>query len=133
MQDAPCPDGCGRNEQNWLKANMMAMNDPFFTADEGQWTTPEPGIERRIMLYNQEMMMVEVAFEAGATGTAHSHPHVQSTYVAAGRFEVTIDGQTQVIGEGGAFLVAPDLVHGVKALEAGRLIDTFSPMREDFV
>ena len=36
--------------------------------------------------------MVEFAFEKGGVGAVHSHPHVQSSYVAEGRFEVTIDG-----------------------------------------
>ncbi|NCB37031.1 MAG: hypothetical protein EOM58_13450 [Clostridia bacterium] len=32
-----------------------------------------------------------------------------------------------------AFLIPPDAVHGVKALEDGMLIDVFSPMRQEFV
>ena len=78
-------------------------------------------------------MMVEVGFEKGGIGALHSHPHVQSSYVAEGRFEVTIDGNTEVVEKGGAFIVPSGLVHGVKALEAGRLVDTFTPQRADFL
>ncbi|SDG16842.1 cupin domain-containing protein [Pelagibacterium luteolum] len=111
----------------------MAINDPFFASGDRDWTDTDPGVKRRIMVWREDMMMVEVTFEKGASGTPHAHHHVQSTYVVEGAFEVTIDGVTQVVEKGGAFLVAPNLVHGVKALAAGHLIDAFSPMREDFL
>ena len=36
-------------------------------------------------------------------------------------------------GSGGAYIVPSGLVHGVKALEAGKLIDSFTPLRADFL
>jgi quercetin dioxygenase-like cupin family protein len=111
----------------------MTKKDAFLHATAGAWVSPEAGIRRRIMVHNDEMMMVEVVFENGAVGSLHSHPHIQSSYVAEGRFEVTIDGTTQVLDKGGSFIVAPDLVHGVVALESGRLIDVFTPTRADFL
>ena len=97
------------------------------------WTEPAPGSRRRVLVHTPELMQVEFAFEAGAVGALHSHPHVQSSYVAAGRFEVTIDGVTETLDAGGSFIVPSGLVHGVKALEAGRLIDSFTPARADFL
>jgi quercetin dioxygenase-like cupin family protein len=40
---------------------------------------------------------------------------------------------TKSMGKGGSFIVPSGLVHGVKALEAGRLIDSFAPARADFL
>ena len=40
---------------------------------------------------------------------------------------------TETIGKGGAYIVPSGLVHGVKALEAGKLIDSFTPRRDDFL
>lgn len=111
----------------------MTASNSFVTATDSQWTNTDPGVKRRIMTYLPEMMMVEVVFEKDAIGVLHSHPHIQASYVAEGRFEVTIDGVTQELGQGGSFIVKPDLVHGVKALEAGRLIDTFTPYRAEFL
>ena len=50
-----------------------------------------------------------------------------------GRFEVTIDGRTEIVAQGGSFIVPSDLIHGVRALERGRLIDSFTPARDDFL
>jgi hypothetical protein len=49
------------------------------------------------------------------------------------RFEVTVDGATTTLPAGSSFIVAPNLVHGVVALEEGLLIDTFTPRRDDFL
>ncbi len=77
--------------------------------------------------------MVLVRFEKGAIGSLHHHRHRQVSYVESGSFEVTIEGRSEVLKQGDSFFVAPDLVHGVVALEAGCLVDVFSPAREDFL
>lgn len=109
------------------------MTKLFSQPDAGPWTATPDGNRRRVILFTDELMMVEFAFEKGGIGALHSHPHVQSSYVAEGRFEVTIDGKAAIIEEGGAFIVPSGLVHGVKALEAGRLVDAFAPHRADFL
>jgi quercetin dioxygenase-like cupin family protein len=105
----------------------------FSSPDAKPWTPTPDGNRRRVVLHTDELMMVEFDFDKGGVGALHSHPHVQASYVAAGKFEVTIDGTTQTIGAGGAYLVPSGLVHGVRALEAGRLVDTFTPHRADFL
>jgi quercetin dioxygenase-like cupin family protein len=105
----------------------------FSDPRDGDWTTTPDGNRRRVVLYTDELMVVEFAFEKGGVGAMHSHPHVQASYVADGVFEVTIDGHVKIIGKGGAFIVPSGLVHGVKALEAGRLVDSFTPHRADFL
>ena len=97
------------------------------------WKTVAPGVQRKIMNYNTKIMMVKVRFENGAIGELHQHPHIQSSYVAEGSFEVTIDGVTHQLQKGDTFFVAPNLIHGVVCKEAGVLIDVFSPYREDFL
>jgi quercetin dioxygenase-like cupin family protein len=109
------------------------MDTVFAQAGDAKWIEVAPGNRRRVLIHTPELMQVEFGFDAGAVGALHSHPHVQVSYVAEGSFEVTIDGVTQVVGIGGSFIVPSGLVHGVKALEAGRLVDVFTPMRQDFL
>ena len=92
-----------------------------------------PVNRRRVLVSRPELMQVEFAFDAGAVGALHSHPHVQASYVAEGSFEVTIGDSTTVLSQGGSFIVPPNVVHGVKALTAGRLVDCFTPRRDDFL
>jgi quercetin dioxygenase-like cupin family protein len=105
----------------------------FARKDEGGWTDLGGGNRRRILLHTDELMMVEFAFEDGGVGAPHSHPHVQASYVAEGRFEVTVGDRTDVLSAGDSFIVPSNVVHGVVALEAGRLVDSFTPHRADFL
>jgi len=110
----------------------MTESKLFAQPTDGRLTRLD-GSTRRVILDLPELMLVEFSFEEGAVGALHSHPHVQSSYVAEGRFEVTIDGVTEVVGAGGAFIVPSGKLHGVRALEAGRLVDSFTPRRDDFL
>lgn len=99
-------------------------------------TQPEKagdGVTRRILAHSGNMMAVEVTFEKDAQGPLHHHPHEQLTYVLSGRFAFTIDGVTQEVGAGDTLYKAPNVVHGCVCLEAGTLLDTFTPQREDFL
>ena len=111
----------------------MVETTMFSQPGDGAWVTTPDGNKRRVILHTDELMLVEFAFEKGGEGWLHSHPHVQASYVAEGRFEVTIDGKVEIIAAGGAYIVPSGLVHGVKALEKGRLIDSFTPHRADFL
>lgn len=112
---------------------MAQSNDIFMRADEGVWEATPDGNRRRVVVYTDELMVVEFAFEKGGEGWLHSHPHVQSSYVAEGLFEVSIEGRTEVVQAGDCFVVPSNQKHGVKALEKGRLIDSFTPHRKDFL
>lgn len=105
----------------------------FAQPTDGAWTEMPGGSRRRVIVSLPELMLVEFQFEAGGVGALHSHPHVQTSYVAEGTFEVTIEGGKRTIGAGGGYIVPSGKVHGVKALTAGRLVDTFTPRRDDFL
>ena len=109
------------------------MTTIFRRSTEGEWTPTPDGNSRRVVLHTDELMMVEFAFEAGAEGWKHSHPHVQASYVAEGQFEVTVGDQTSVLSMGDSFIVPSGVTHGVKALAKGRLVDSFTPHRADFL
>ncbi|EJG0469284.1 TPA: cupin domain-containing protein, partial [Vibrio parahaemolyticus] len=72
-------------------------------------------------------------FEEGAIGAMHSHPHEQLTYVLSGEFEFTIGDEKKIVKTGDTMYKEPNIEHGCVCLKAGVLIDTFTPMRKDFV
>ena len=106
---------------------MFVFNDDVKLTDLGG------GVSRKILSYNDQLMSVEVRFEKGAVGSMHTHPHVQISYVLAGKFEATIGDEKKIIGVGDTYITEPDVPHGVVCLEAGALLDIFTPMRADFI
>ncbi|MHC1551289.1 cupin domain-containing protein [Phyllobacterium sp. K27] len=109
------------------------MSDCCTLPDDLSWTVTSPGNRRAVLSHRPELMLVAFSFDKGATGALHSHPHTQVSYVAKGVFEVTIEGVTTTLASGSSFIVAPNLIHGVVALQEGLLIDTFTPRRDEFL
>ena len=85
---------------------MKMCSEVFQFEKELKWENPGPGIRRH---------------------------HSQATYVVSGKFELTIGEQKEILSAGDGYYVAPNKPHGCVCLEAGVLIDTFTPMRADFL
>lgn len=113
--------------------NTMQRDQRFVESDQLAWEDLGKGLKRQILTFDNQLMMVKVAFETGGIGAMHNHPHRQISYVESGRFDLTIDGVRRPLKAGDAFFVPPHLLHEAICLEAGVLIDVFAPMREDFV
>ena len=110
------------------------MDTRVFIEDRDiDWEATGPGVKRKIMAWDERVMLVKVAFEKDSIGYLHKHYHTQITHIAAGSFEVTIGKEKKILKSGDAFYIPPNEEHGVVCLEEGMLIDVFSPYREDFV
>ncbi|PVF75709.1 cupin domain protein [Klebsiella aerogenes] len=51
----------------------------------------------------------------------------------SGRFVFTIGDETREVKAGDTLYKQPNIIHGCECLEAGILLDTFTPQREDFL
>ena len=92
-----------------------------------------PGIRRQLMGYGDQIMLARVWFEQGAVGAVHRHFHAQVTYVESGLFDVRVGEETRMLKAGDSFYMPPHIDHGAVCLEAGVLLDVFSPARADFL
>lgn len=68
----------------------------------------------------------------GAVLPAHAHPHEQLSTVIEGRFELTVDGHAEVLEAGRVAVIPPNVRHEGRALTPCRIVDAFSPVREDY-
>lgn len=93
----------------------------------------DSGVTRQVLSESPTLMVVSFRFESAAEGKLHRHPHVQSTYVARGRFRFFRDGEAYELEAGDSLIIPGDIEHGCQCLEAGELIDCFTPRRDDFL
>jgi quercetin dioxygenase-like cupin family protein len=112
---------------------MKNESNLFIKNENIEWEVIGKGLKRKILGYDKRIMSVIVDFEKDSVGALHSHEHSQSSYIISGSFEVQIDEKKSILKAGDAFFVPSNIKHGVLALEKSSLIDSFSPMREDFL
>ena len=70
--------------------------------------------------------------EAGAELPEHSHPHEQIVNVLAGRYELVVDGTPHVLDAGDVLVIPGGAAHSGRAHTECRILDVFSPVREEY-
>lgn len=92
---------------------------------------------KRYLAHTDNLMIAVIDFHDGPTAEpdpAHTHPHEQVSYVAAGKIIFFLDGKGTSLEEGDMYTVPPNIPHTVQLLtEHVRIIDSFTPVREDFL
>ncbi len=73
-----------------------------------------------------------IEVKAGNSVPMHQHPHQQYTFLLEGTFELTIEGETRALDPGVFALIPSGAIHGGIARTDCRLLDIFSPVREDY-
>lgn len=84
------------------------------------------------MIHGQSMSWVFWEVEKDAEVPMHNHVHEQIMHVQEGRFEFTVGDQTQICSPGDVVVIPSNVPHGGKALTKCKLMDIFSPVREEY-
>jgi len=94
------------------------------------------GLKRRI-LHTDHLMMVAFDFADGPAAQPdppHTHPHEQVTYVAEVEVFFFVGEESTSLVPGDMVAVTHDLPHRIQLITpTARLIDTFTPLRQDFL
>lgn len=70
--------------------------------------------------------------DKGAVMPEHMHMHEQVAHVLKGKFELSVDGQTELLEAGKVAVIPPFVIHGGRAITACELLDVFNPERGDY-
>ena len=99
--------------------------------EEIPWTDKFPGAKVKF-LHGERMTVTLWQFEPDTDLPEHSHPHEQITMVREGNIRLDVDGESRVLGPGDILVIPPDAVHSAHAETKVRVLDVFSPRRDDF-
>ena len=105
--------------------------------DKTPYTKVREGLDRKI-IHTNTLMTVLIDFTDGPWAEPeppHSHPHEQTSYVAAGEIIFFCEDEEPVNLKAGDMFAAPSgKKHCIQLLTPSvRLVDSFSPIREDFL
>ena len=87
---------------------------------------------RARFIHTSNITIGHVSIDKGAELPEHYHIHEQITYIVDGELEMTIDGQTSILQAGMSAVIPSNIKHSAKAITSCKVIDTFSPVREDY-
>lgn len=104
--------------------------------DQTHPTLIRPGVERRLA-HTPNLMMTVIDFDDGPTAQPdplHAHPHEQITFVVEGEIIFVIGDETAHLKPGDMVTIPSAAPHSIQLLSAHvRLIDCFTPIRQDFL
>lgn len=97
------------------------------------WIKICPGIKRQTVASGKTMYQMLATLEAGSKMPAHQHPQEQIVHILSGRMKLIVDGTPHEMTAGDSFYLAGNISHGVETLEETRVLDTFSPPRDEYL
>jgi quercetin dioxygenase-like cupin family protein len=90
-----------------------------------------PGFHGRFV-HSERMTFAYWRIEPGAEVPEHDHPHEQVVNVLEGELALTVAGEEHVLHAGDVMAIPGGVNHAARALGATRVLDVFSPVREDY-
>ena len=84
------------------------------------------------LVHSEHMSIAFWEVNKNAEVPEHAHMNEQIMHVMEGVFEFTLDGETKVYHPGDIVIIAPHKKHSGKALTDCKLLDVFSPTREEY-
>ena len=104
---------------------------PFYSFDAIEPKEIAPGfISRLIHTTSNTINFIQV--KAGNMVPLHKHHNEQYAFVIEGQFELTIEDEVQILNRNSFAIIPPDVLHSGIAITDCKLIDIFSPPREDY-
>jgi len=107
------------------------MIKPFIHLDDVEEKEPMPGLKGRFV-HSDNMTVAHWNFEAGSVLPEHAHPHEQIANIIEGEFELTVNGESKILGPGSIVVIASNLKHSGRSVTNSRIVDVFYPVREDY-
>ena len=105
---------------------------PFHSSETRAAKEITPEIRARTF-WGENMLTALVDLDANAILPTHSHPHEQISFILEGELEFELGDETKIVRAGDVVVIPSNVPHTVKVGGSpAKVLDTFSPVREDF-
>ena len=92
------------------------------------------GVHLRTLVYGEKTLMGQFSIAKGSAIPPHSHPHEQVTYIVEGEVLFFLGEEKQRLNPGDMVAIPANLPHSIQLVSAHvRLIDSFTPLRQEFL
>ena len=90
-----------------------------------------PGLKGKFV-HGDKITWVFWDVKKGSVVERHHHIHEQIMHVLEGKFEFTLNDKTSLYGPGSVVIIHSDIPHSGKAITKCKIMDVFSPVREEY-
>jgi quercetin dioxygenase-like cupin family protein len=97
------------------------------------WIEICPGIKRRTQSSGKTMYQMVAHLDAASQMPEHQHPQEQLLFILEGRMRLIVNGTPHELATGDSFYLASNVPHAVETIEETRVLDTFSPPRDEYI
>ena len=91
-----------------------------------------PGFKVRF-IHTENLTFAFWEIKAGSQLPGHSHVHEQTSQITEGKFEITIGQDISVLQQGKIAIIPSNTEHSGRAITDCKIVDTFYPLREDYM
>jgi quercetin dioxygenase-like cupin family protein len=91
------------------------------------------GVSFDVLAVGERSMVTRMNYTADNSVPFHQHPQEQSGYVISGKYRLKSGDVDEILKTGDTYSIPGNTQHSFEVIEAGQVIDFFSPPREDYL
>lgn len=94
------------------------------------------GVNLDSLATGEKSMVTKMNYVKGNFATLHTHHHEQCGYVISGKYHLIVDGEEKIdviMRPGDSYAIPGNTPHSFEVIEAGEVVDVFTPLREDYL
>lgn len=91
------------------------------------------GVDFEVLAIGSESMVTKMLYKNTDKVPFHKHPNEQSGYVISGKYELQFDNKKYLLTTGDSYSIPSNVEHTLEIIEAGEVLDVFTPVRQDYL
>lgn len=91
------------------------------------------GVNFELLSIGQKLMITKMNYVTGNKVPFHSHPNEQAGYLISGKIWIRFGNEDRILSAGDSYVIPENEDHSIDVIEAGEVIDVFTPPREDYI
>jgi len=91
------------------------------------------GVDFEVLAIGKESMVTKMLYKESDSVPFHKHPNEQNGYVITGQYKLIFNNTEYNITKGDSYSIPANMEHSMVIIDAGEVIDVFTPVRQDYL
>jgi len=91
------------------------------------------GVNFVLLSHGEKSMVTKMLYKTTDRVPMHAHPNEQSGYIVCGKYRLKFNGHDEILESGDSYTIPANVQHTIEIIEAGEVVDIFTPPREDYL